>query len=123
MLNLIKNSFSLRKMNNEQQINEQSFKELGLKDQILKAIETQRFTKPTKIQTKTIPSILKNKDVIAGSETGSGKTLAFSCGIIQKTNLGSGIQALVLVPTRELAVQVAESFKTFSIGQLLELYL
>ena len=101
-------------MENEKQINEQSFKELGVNDQVLKAIKNQGFTKPTKIQTKAIPLILKNKDVIAGSETGSGKTLAFSCGIIQRSNLGSGIQALVLVPTRELAEQVAEAFKTFS---------
>ena len=101
-------------MKHEKPINEESFKALGVHEEVLRAINDQRFTKPTKIQVKAIPLILNNKDVIAGSETGSGKTLAFSCGIIQKAKQGMGIQALVLVPTRELAEQVAEAFKTFS---------
>ncbi|MBN2142926.1 DEAD/DEAH box helicase [Candidatus Woesearchaeota archaeon] len=72
------------------------------------------FEAPTEIQEKSIPPILEMKDVIAGSATGSGKTLAFASGIIQNANRGSGVQALVLVPTRELAQQVAEEFNEFS---------
>lgn len=90
------------------------FEDLGLIEPILKAINEQDYDRPTDIQAKTIPLIVSNKDVIGGSKTGSGKTLAFSCGIIQKSRQGEGIQALVLVPTRELAQQVAKFFRMFS---------
>jgi len=92
----------------------QTFKELGIIQPILDSIKEQYFTNPTVIQAKTIPLILNGRDVIGGSETGSGKTLAFSCGIIKKTIRGSGIQSLVMVPTRELAEQVADAVKKFS---------
>jgi ATP-dependent RNA helicase DeaD len=88
-----------------------SFGHLGLEQELLKAIP---FETPTDIQEKSIPLILKGKDVIAGSATGSGKTLAFACGIIQQAVRGEGIQALVLVPTRELAQQVSDEFSGFS---------
>ncbi|MCH7974700.1 MAG: DEAD/DEAH box helicase, partial [Bacteroidetes bacterium] len=90
------------------------FEDLGLIEPILKAINEQDYDRPTDIQAKTIPLIVSNKDVIGGSKTGSGKTLVFSCGIIQKSRQGEGIQALVLVPTRELAQQVAKFFRMFS---------
>lgn len=91
-----------------------NFKDLGLIEPILKSIRDQNFIEPTDIQAKTIPLVIQNKDVIGGSKTGSGKTLAFSCGIIQKSEFGRGIQALVLVPTRELAEQVSDAFRKFS---------
>jgi ATP-dependent RNA helicase DeaD len=91
-----------------------TFKELGVAKPILQALEKQNIDTPTEIQEKTIPLILKGKDIIGGSKTGSGKTLAFSCGIIQKTTQGYGIQSLVLVPTRELAEQVGGALKKFS---------
>ncbi len=90
------------------------FKELGITEEILKTIEEHRFEEPTEIQEKTIPLVIEGKDVIGGSATGSGKTLAFGTGIIQNTEKGHGIQALILNPTRELAVQVAEALKDFS---------
>ncbi len=90
------------------------FKELGIQEEILKTIQEQKFENPTEIQEKTIPHILKKSDVIAGSATGSGKTLAFGVGLIQGIKRGDGIQAIVVTPTRELAVQVAGAIKTLS---------
>ena len=91
-----------------------TFKNLGVTSAVLRSLEKQNITTPTEIQEKTIPLILKGKDIIGGSKTGSGKTLAFSCGIIKTTMPGFGIQALVLVPTRELAEQVGNALKKFS---------
>ncbi len=90
------------------------FEELGLNSEILKVIEEQKFEKPTEIQAKGIPVVLKGQDVIGGSATGSGKTLVFGSAIIHKVEKGKGTQALVLTPTRELAVQVAQEIKKFS---------
>ncbi len=92
----------------------QSFKALGVIKPILDAIKEQYFDTPTEIQIKTIPLILKGRDVIGGSRTGSGKTFAFSCGIIKNTIPKKGIQSLVLVPTRELAEQVADALESFA---------
>jgi len=90
------------------------FSKLGLNEPLLKAIEEQKIDTPTEIQEKTIPLILKGKDVIGGSSTGSGKTLAFGAGIIQNSKTGSGVKALILTPTRELAEQIKTSLKKFS---------
>lgn len=92
----------------------ESFKQLGLSEPILQAINEKKFTEPTEIQAKTIPLVLKGKDVIAGSATGSGKTLAFGSGIIDNCVKGGGVQALVLTPTRELAEQVSRELAFFS---------
>src|SRR5665648_272731 len=91
-----------------------NFKKLGISDAILKSINEQKFKNPTAVQEQSIPLILAGEDVIAGSSTGSGKTLAFASGILQNSEKGKGIQALILTPTRELAEQVANSFRTFS---------
>ncbi|VVB84480.1 putative ATP-dependent RNA helicase [uncultured archaeon] len=91
-----------------------SFKELGISEPVLKSINDEKFESPSEIQEKSIPLILAGKDVIAGSATGSGKTLAFAAGILQSSERGKGIQALVLTPTRELAEQVARALKNFS---------
>ncbi len=90
------------------------FKRLGISEPILKTIKEQKFEKPSKIQEKCIPLTIEGKDVIAGSATGSGKTLAFGCTILQNTQKGQGIQALILTPTRELAEQVSDALKMFS---------
>ncbi len=92
----------------------ENFRKLGLIEPILKSIEEERFTEPSEIQEKAIPLVIKGQDVVAGSATGSGKTLVFGSGIIQNCSRGKGIQALVLTPTRELALQVAESLRGFS---------
>jgi ATP-dependent RNA helicase DeaD len=92
----------------------ESFKNLGISEPVLRSINDAKFESPSEIQEKSIPLIIAGKDVIAGSATGSGKTLAFGTGIIQNCEKGKGLQALVLVPTRELAEQVAKALTKFS---------
>ena len=85
-----------------------SFPELGLRRSSLKALGRQDITIPTPIQAASIPPLLEGRDVIAQAVTGSGKTLAFSLPIIERIDPErNAVQALVLVPTRELAQQVA----------------
>lgn len=93
---------------------ENKFSKLGIKDELLLAIEDAKFSEPSEIQEKSIPKILSGKDIIGESATGSGKTLAFGSGIVQNLNKGEGIRALVLTPTRELAEQVSKSLAIFS---------
>ncbi len=97
------------------------FRKLGLNEAILKSISEHKFEKPTEIQEKTIPLVLQGKDIIAGASTGSGKTLAFGAGIIQNCERQGVVQSLVLVPTRELADQVAKSLRMFSKYKALEI--
>ncbi len=94
--------------------NMESFRQLGLSEQILKVIAEEKFEAPSEIQEKSIPLILSGKDVIAASSTGSGKTLAFGSGIIQGVERGRGVRALIITPTRELAEQVGGAIKKFS---------
>lgn len=90
------------------------FKELGIIEPILMSIKEEKFEKPSLIQQKAIPLVVAGRDVIAGASTGSGKTLAFGVGIIQRTEKGKGIQALVVTPTRELAEQITNALIKFS---------
>ncbi len=90
------------------------FRELGIIEPILKALEDMKISEPTLVQLKAIPSVIAGKNVIAGSATGSGKTLAFGAGIVQKIDKGAGVQALILSPTRELAEQIYQEMKKFS---------
>lgn len=99
----------------------EKFKVLGLKDALLRSIIEHKFEAPSEIQEKTIPLVLDGKDVIAGASTGSGKTLAFGSGIIQNCEKIGVVQALILVPTRELADQVAKTLKMFSRYKPLEI--
>ena len=92
----------------------QTFEELGVIPPILRALKDEHIKEPTEIQIKAIPLAVSNKDIIAGSATGSGKTLAFAATIIKNCEHGKGIQALVLSPTRELAVQVTQAIRKFS---------
>ncbi|MBD3304050.1 DEAD/DEAH box helicase [Candidatus Woesearchaeota archaeon] len=82
------------------------FDKFGLSQELATSIKDLGFTDPTQIQGKSIPHIIKGKDVIGESATGSGKTLAFGCGIIENASPGKGLQALILTPTRELTEQV-----------------
>lgn len=97
------------------------FNKLGINELVLKAIDEQNFDKPSDIQKKAIPLAIEGRDIIAGSATGSGKTLAFGAGIIQKCQRGSGIQALILTPTRELAEQIKKEMIRFSKYKPLEI--
>lgn len=91
-----------------------SFATLSLHDALVKALERASITAPTPIQAQAIPEALLGKDLIGIAQTGTGKTLAFTLPILQKWLANPQEQALVLVPTRELAAQVEESIRFFS---------
>ncbi|MBI5559784.1 MAG: DEAD/DEAH box helicase [Deltaproteobacteria bacterium] len=83
--------------------------DFGLSGEVLKAVSSMGFEEPTPIQKKTIPALLTGRDIIGQAQTGTGKTAAFGIPIIEKLErLGKGVQAIILAPTRELAVQAAE---------------
>ena len=93
-----------------------TFSDLGINDNIIQALEANKISKPTDIQLQAIPHILKhNTDLVAVAQTGTGKTAAFCLPVLQTINPDvPQIQALVLVPTRELGQQVARQFFLFS---------
>lgn len=93
-----------------------TFSELGINDNILQALQENKISEPTDIQLQAIPHILEqNTDLVAVAQTGTGKTAAFCLPILQTIDPKSAhIQALVLVPTRELGQQVAREFFLFS---------
>ncbi len=95
-----------------------SFDQLGLRVELLQAVNTKGYTTPTLIQAKTIPVILEGRDILARAQTGTGKTDAFALAMVeilsrQKSD-GRLPRALVLTPTRELALQVGESIKAYA---------
>jgi ATP-dependent RNA helicase DeaD len=87
------------------------FAELGLEPHLLRGIHRAGFSEPTDIQREIIPLILAGRDILGQARTGTGKTAAFGLPIMQMVRPGEGFQALVLVPTRELAVQVAAEIR------------
>ena len=91
------------------------FTALGLSDRIAYAVQQKGYENPTPIQAQAIPVVLAGKDVIGSAQTGTGKTAAFSLPILQRLGThGAGLRCLVLEPTRELALQVEESFQNYS---------
>src|SRR5690606_5656933 len=85
------------------------FAELGLSPEVLKAVDKMGFEEASPIQTAVIPLLLEGRDVVGQSATGSGKTAAFAIPAIERVDPKlKGVQVLILCPTRELAVQVAE---------------
>jgi len=90
------------------------FEELGLKKSILEALRDINFQEPFPIQAAAIPVLLSGQDVIGQAHTGTGKTAAFSLPILQNIIPKAGIQALILAPTRELAVQISGEISKFS---------
>jgi len=90
------------------------FKDLNIKQEIIKALNELDITTPTEIQEKSIPIIQSGYDLIGISKTGSGKTLAFCAPIIERIDQQKNIQALVIAPTRELAQQIYQEIKKFS---------
>ncbi len=93
-----------------------TFKEMGLKSEILSAIEELGYVNPTKIQELALPKILESKqDLIAFAQTGTGKTAAFSLPVLNQIDTNKkGIKCIVLSPTRELGLQIAEDIKSYS---------
>ena len=101
-----------------------TFKDLGLNAPIVKALEEQGYQKPSPIQEGAIPPALAGRDVLGCAQTGTGKTCAFATPILQrlegrKPALKRPIRALILTPTRELAIQIGESFTAY--GKYLKL--
>lgn len=87
--------------------------ELNIDQRLRQKLQEQEFTELTCIQEKCIPLILQGRDVVGQAETGSGKTLAFSLPILERIQRREGLQALILTPTRELCVQIAEVLKQY----------
>ena len=99
-----------------------SFSNLGLSDEIVRAVTARGYTDPTPIQIQAIPAILQGSDILAGAQTGTGKTAGFTLPILQRLsssgvdnspNRVSPVRALILTPTRELAAQVEESVREY----------
>jgi ATP-dependent RNA helicase RhlE len=96
-----------------------SFEQLGLTEKLLQAVADQGYQTPTPVQLQAIPVILAGRDVLAGAQTGTGKTAGFTLPLLQLLDEQSNshhkrsVRALILTPTRELALQVFESVKTY----------
>ena len=96
------------------------FEDLEIIEPILKALKEEKYSVPTTIQEKAIPLIINRNDVLGSAQTGTGKTAAFAIPILQhlfldrqRNNSPRKINALIITPTRELAIQIAESFSTY----------
>ncbi len=88
-----------------------SFKNLGISDKVLAVLEKNEFITPTPIQTKVIPLGIEGKDIIGIAQTGTGKTLGFGIPMIERILMSKDARGLVLLPTRELALQVDETIR------------
>ncbi|APF21897.1 DEAD/DEAH box helicase [Clostridium butyricum] len=95
-------------------MSDNQFATLGLKESIVRAISDLGFTKPSQIQEQSIPVTLSGADLIGQAQTGTGKTAAYSLPILTKMSTNKGIKALILAPTRELAVQVKDEMNRLS---------
>lgn len=92
-----------------------AFSDLALGEAVLKALQDVGYESPSPIQAATIPHLLSGSDVVGQAQTGTGKTAAFALPILSKIDISQAApQALVLVPTRELAIQVAEAFQRYA---------
>ena len=96
------------------------FEDLAIIEPVLKALRKEEYSIPTPVQEKAIPLILNRKDVLGSAQTGTGKTAAFAIPIIQhlyhdntRNAKRPQTKALVITPTRELAIQIGESFSTY----------
>ncbi|MDB5758730.1 MAG: type restriction enzyme res subunit, partial [Burkholderia sp.] len=102
-----------------------TFVSLGLIDPLLRALDTLGYEKPTPVQAQAIPAVLAGRDLMAAAQTGTGKTAGFALPLLQRLTMqgpkvaANSVRLLVLVPTRELAVQVYDSFCAY--GQNLPL--
>ena len=99
-----------------------TFQELDLIEPILRALKTEGYTQPTPIQEQSIPLVLQHRDLLGCAQTGTGKTAAFAIPILQILHKEEHaapkggprhIKSLILTPTRELAIQIAESFGAY----------
>ena len=91
-----------------------SFEDIGLRGTVRKALAELGFKSPTKIQAEMVPLVLAGKDVLGQSRTGSGKTAAFGLPVINNCIRGLPFQAVILAPTRELAIQITDELRSFA---------
>jgi ATP-dependent RNA helicase DeaD len=92
-----------------------NFSDLGLPEPLMKALQKVGYEKPSAIQAMTIPHLLEGSDVLGQAQTGTGKTAAFALPLLARLEKGGALpQVLVLTPTRELAIQVAEAFQKYA---------
>ena len=92
-----------------------AFSDLKLSQPVLQAITDIGYETPSPIQAQTIPMLLEGVDMVGQAQTGTGKTAAFALPLLSKLDISvKPVQALVLTPTRELAIQVAEAFQTYA---------
>jgi ATP-dependent RNA helicase RhlE len=96
-----------------------SFDDLGLAEPLLRAVCAENYTEPTPIQAQAIPHLLEGRDLLGIAQTGTGKTAAFALPMLQRLSANpaprrrGAVRALILTPTRELAVQILESFRAY----------
>jgi ATP-dependent RNA helicase RhlE len=96
-----------------------SFDDLGLAEPLLRAVRAENYTEPTPIQAQAIPHLLQGRDLLGIAQTGTGKTAAFALPILQRLSANpvprkrGAVRALILTPTRELAVQIVENFRSY----------
>ncbi len=93
-----------------------NFNELGLSARLVNVLEKLGITEPTEIQTETIPFALAGRDILASAETGSGKTAAFLLPILERLKQPEPVRALILVPTRELALQIETNARSYRLS-------
>src|SRR3989344_5684159 len=101
-------------------IPEHKFEDFAICPEIKRNIASKKYTSPTPIQDRTIPSILAGEDIIGIANTGTGKTAAFLIPLINKAFLDRSQRVLIITPTRELAVQIRDEFVEFSMGMNLD---
>ena len=92
----------------DKKVKEKNFDDFGLKDFVLKGIKEAGFSSPSPVQEQSIPIILSGKDLVAQAQTGTGKTAAFAIPILNALSHNKEIEALIITPTRELAMQISE---------------
>ena len=98
---------------------QENFAGLGVAEPLLRALEAENYTNPTPIQTQAIPALLEGQDILGIAQTGTGKTAAFSVPILQLLSIGhqppgkKDVKALILAPTRELAIQISDSIAAY----------
>src|SRR5215475_13881698 len=93
----------------------EAFAALGIRNSILRALAQEKFVTPSEIQALLIPRALAGVDLLGQARTGTGKTAAFSIPVLQRAQRGLATQAIILVPTRELAVQVDTEIKRLAV--------
>ncbi|MEI6579514.1 MAG: DEAD/DEAH box helicase [Eubacteriales bacterium] len=96
-------------------MNESNFEQMNLSPEVMRVIRKKKFDQPTQVQAQTIPPMLEWRDIIAKAPTGTGKTFAFGIPIVEHVDITDGrVQALILAPTRELAIQISTELRDIS---------